>query len=82
MYENKQNTSQISFLDKNRNKNDSPCVFVLFLLSLDLWCHLKAVLSTFKVLSCTNSKKNGKAGDSEADRSSSKLHKSHKNGPN
>ena len=31
---------------------------------------------------CTNSKKNGKAGDSEADRYSSKLHKSHENGPN
>ena len=53
-------------------------VFVVcYLLSLYLYSHLEAVLSTFKVLSCTNSKKNGKAGDSEADRSSSKLHKSH-----
>ena len=42
----------------------------------------KPFYSTFKILSCTNSKKNGKAGDSKADRSSSKLHKSHKNGPN
>ena len=41
-----------------------------------------SVLSTFKVLSCTNSNKNGKAGDSEADRSSSKLHKSDKISPN
>ena len=58
-------------------------VFVVcYLLSLHLQSHLEAVLSTFKVLSCTNSKKNGEAGDSEADRSSSKLHKSHKNGPN
>ena len=39
-------------------------------------------MSTFKILSCTNSKKNGKAGNSKAERSSSKLHKSHKNGPN
>ena len=52
-----------------------------YLLSLGLQSHLEAVLSTFKILSCSNSKKNGKAGDSEADRSSSKLHKSHKNGP-
>ena len=44
---------------------------------------MEAVLSKFKILSCTNNKKNGKTGDSEADRSSSKLlHKSHKNGPN
>ena len=58
-------------------------VFVFcYLLSLHLWSHLEAVLSTFKVLSCTNSNKNGKAGDSEADRSSSKLHKSDKIGPN
>ena len=60
-------------------------VFVFcYLLSLHLKSHfhLEAVLSTFKVLSCTNSNKNGKAGDSEADRSSSKLHKSDKIGPN
>ena len=43
---------------------------------------MEAVLSKFKILSCTNNKKNGKTGDSEADRSSSKPHKSHKNGPN
>ena len=43
---------------------------------------MEAVLSKFKILSCTNNEKNGKTGDSEADRSSSKLHKSHKNGPN
>ena len=53
------------------------CLFVLLSRS-----HLEAVLSKFKILSCTNNKKNGKTGDSEADRSSSKLHKSHKNGPN
>ena len=29
MYENKQNTSYIPFFDKNRNKNDLPCVYVL-----------------------------------------------------
>ena len=57
------------------------CLFV-FLLSLRLKSHLEAVLSKLKILSCTNNKKNGKTGDSEADRSSSKLHKSHKNGPN
>ena len=58
-------------------------VFVFcYLLSLRLYSHLEGVLSTFKILSCTNSKKNGKAGDSQADCSSSKLHKSHKNGPN
>ena len=33
-------------------------------------------------MSCTNSKKNGKARDSEADRSSSRFHKSRKNSPN
>ena len=42
---------------------------------------MEAVLSTFKILNCTNSKKNGKAEDSEVDRSSSKFHKSHENGP-
>ena len=43
---------------------------------------MEAVLSKFKILSCTNNKKNGKTEDSEADRSSTKLRKSHKNGPN
>ena len=37
---------------------------------------MEAVLSTFQILSCTNGKKNGEAGDSEADRYTSKLHKS------
>ena len=81
MYENKQNASKIPFFDKT---NDLACVFVLFFtvsspLVPVIW---KPFYSTFKILSCTNSKKNGKAGDSKADRSSSKLHKSHKNGPN
>ena len=53
------------------------------LLCLCLQSYLEAVLSTFKFLSCTNSKKNWKAEDSEADSSSSKLYKSHENlGPN
>ena len=30
-----------------------------YLLSLHLQSHLEAVLSTFRILSCTNSKKNG-----------------------
>ena len=55
---------------------------VFVFLCFALYSHLEAVLSTFKILSCTNSKRNGKAGDYQADRSSSKLHKSHKNGPN
>ena len=50
----------------------------MLLLSLRLKSHLEALLSTFHILSCTNSKKNGKAGN----RSSSKLHKFHGNGPN
>ena len=54
----------------------------MLLLSLRLYSHLEALLSKFNILSCTNSKKNGRAGDSEADRSSSKHHKTHENGPN
>ena len=57
MYENKRNTSSIPFFDKNTNKNDSwLCVFVLFLffaVSSLVKSHLEAVLSTFKILSCT-----------------------------
>ena len=48
------------FFDKKRNKNDSPCVFVLLFFAVS--SPLEAVLSTFKIFSCTNNKKNGKAG--------------------
>ena len=51
---NKQNTSSVTFIDKNRSKNDSPSVFcfVFYCLSTSS-SHLEAVLSTFKILSCT-----------------------------
>ena len=48
------------FFDKKRNKNDSPCVFVLLFFAVS--SPLEAVLSTFNIFSCTNNKKNGKAG--------------------
>ena len=58
------------------------CFCLFFTVSSSLEPFGSRFILKFQILSCTNNKKNVKPGDSEADRSISKLHKSQKSGPN